>query len=363
MNNNASERAKLRTIAQWGSIAWTSMNNAFFGCNNVGAGKSKTVSIGATGTAGTEVNINNTGFEMDFTNGGTAPNGDLVVYQITSETPYNNLLGANITSCYWLVKNFGTNQSGLSIGNVRFIIPNHNTISGADETTPSNLKLYKRADNSGDASWGGSAVASASSANNTTKNITFAGGFTSFSEFIISSNNSLLPITLINFEGKRQDEETVLLTWKTAQEINNKGFEVEMSENGLAYQKIAFVESKKNNQVLTSNLYQLTTNNPNDGYYRLKQVDFSGEFSYSPVVFIEGVDALKVYPNPNKGAFTISIGKNKLDLPARLLNATGKEVWQGMQTEVRAMDLPAGMYFLHTTVAGKTKVTKIVVQH
>ncbi|TAE08887.1 MAG: T9SS C-terminal target domain-containing protein, partial [Bacteroidetes bacterium] len=69
-----------------------------------------------------------------------------------------------------------------------------------------------------------------------------------------------------------------------------------------------------------------------------------------------------VYPNPSNGAFNISVGKDKLDSPTRLLNAVGKEVWQGMQTEVRTTNLPAGIYFLHTTVAGKTNITKIAIQ-
>ncbi len=67
-----------------------------------------------------------------------------------------------------------------------------------------------------------------------------------------------------------------------------------------------------------------------------------------------------VYPNPNNGTFTISVGKDKLDLPARLLNVQGVEVWRGVQTEVKT-NLPAGMYFLHTIVAGKAKITKVIV--
>jgi hypothetical protein len=78
-------------------------------------------------------------------------------------------------------------------------------------------------------------------------------------------------------------------------------------------------------------------------------------------VFVEGIDALKVYPNPNKGTFTNSVGKDKLDSPARLLNVVGKEVWRGVQTEVHTTGLSTGIYFLHTTVAGKTKITKLVI--
>lgn len=263
---------------------------------SVGAGKSKTVNVGATGTSGVEVDINTTGFEIDFTNGGTAPNGDLVIYQITAENPYNNLLAAT-TSCYWVVRNFGTNTTGLSIGNTRFRIPNHNTISTTDETTPSNLRIYKRPDNSGDATWGGSFATTGISASNSTKTIGFTGGFTSFSEFIISTGGtSSLPLMLLNFEGKRKDENNVLLNWKTTNEVNTKGFEVEISENGIDFNKIGFVDK---NEKSGMGIYEFEIKNPNASYFRLKQMDVDDKFTYSNVVFVEAFQKeLKIYPNP-----------------------------------------------------------------
>jgi hypothetical protein len=191
-------------------------------------------------------------------------------------------------------------------------------------------------------------------------------GINSFSSWTVGSSVTPLPITLLGLKGERVTggqgngfTEEVRLDWSTASEINNKGFEVEMSADGLAYQKIAFVEGRGNSTTIQS--YNHTTIQPYDSYYRLRQVDFDGKYSYSPIVFVEGIDALKVYPNPNKGAFTISVGKDKLDSPARLLNAQGKEVWRGVQTEVRTTNLPAGMYFLRTNIAGKAKVTKVVI--
>jgi uncharacterized repeat protein (TIGR03803 family) len=190
---------------------------------------------------------------------------------------------------------------------------------------------------------------------------------TGFSTWTMSGSPAPLPITLTGLKGERVEgqngemTEEVKLTWKTASEINNKGFEVEMSENGLAYQKIAFVEGRGSSNTPID--YQLTTINQKDGYYRLRQIDFDGKYSYSPVVFVEGVNITKVYPNPNNGTFTISVGKEDLDLPARLLNAKGVEsplTSEGGTYRV-GKDLPSGVYFLHTTVAGKAKVTKIVV--
>jgi hypothetical protein len=295
----------------------------------------------------------------------TAPaaNDEFVTYQL-QDTPLNNVSANNTASNYWLVRQFGTQT--FSYNQMNFTLPASNIISTTDVTTPSNLKLFKRNHNSG-GTWG-TAIGTGTSANNTTKviNYNISPAQTSFSEFIPASVTSPLPITLIGFEGRRveglrgKSTEEVRLEWSTASEINNKGFEVEMSEDGLAYQKIAFVEGRGSSN--TPNNYQLTTINQKDGYYRLRQMDFDGKFSYSPVVFVEGVETLKIYPNPSNGTFTISVGKEQLESPARLLNAQGKEVWSGTQTEVHANNLPAGIYFLHLTQGGKMHIKKIVVK-
>jgi hypothetical protein len=153
--------------------------------------------------------------------------------------------------------------------------------------------------------------------------------------------------------------EKVKLTWQTTQETNNKGFEVEMSENGLTYQKIAFVDTKGDNQTQTNN-YQIIINNSDDGYYRLKQVDLFGDFSYSSVVFVEGIEVLNVYPNPNKGTFMVETGRRPIS--ARLLDVYGRQVWAGeIKNSKIATNVPEGIYFLHTTRADKVKIFKIVI--
>lgn len=176
-----------------------------------------------------------------------------------------------------------------------------------------------------------------------------------------------LSVNILELKAKRLENlmgeltEEVRLTWATTSEINNKGFEVEMSEDERTYEKVAFVDGKGNSSSTIN--YEFNVRSPYSAYYRLKQVDFDGNYKYSSVVFVEGLAGkVVVYPNPNKGAFTISgIDTRHNPLSAYLLNAQGVEVWRGLQTEVRTTGLVAGVYFLHTTVAGKTSITKVVI--
>ena len=115
----------------------------------------------------------------------------------------------------------------------------------------------------------------------------------------------VLPVTLLSFAGKK-DGPINLLQWRTATEQNNRGFELQKSANGIEFSSIGFVATKANGGNSTGQLsYQYTDKKPLSagGYYRLKQVDFDGKFSYSKIVFIkgEGVTQLSIaslYPNP-----------------------------------------------------------------
>jgi Secretion system C-terminal sorting domain len=92
-----------------------------------------------------------------------------------------------------------------------------------------------------------------------------------------------LPIQLIDFSVEAKFVNTFLLTWQTALEINNSHFEIERSADGRTFSKIGEVKGAGNSQVLQP--YRFTDENPVAGinYYRLKQVDFDGAFTYSPV--------------------------------------------------------------------------------
>ncbi|MEO7309172.1 MAG: T9SS type A sorting domain-containing protein [Chitinophagaceae bacterium] len=143
-----------------------------------------------------------------------------------------------------------------------------------------------------------------------------ATGLTSFSDFAIGGNASVnpLPIGLISFSGTKQGAVNKL-SWSTASESNNKGFELEHSVDGRNFSVVAFINSKAlNGNSNTVVDYDLTDAVPfvSGTYYRLKQVDFNGNKNVSKVILLKGLNPTKielnyVYPNPVSKALNLVI--------------------------------------------------------
>jgi hypothetical protein len=135
-----------------------------------------------------------------------------------------------------------------------------------------------------------------------------------------------LSVELLDFSLVQQ-EAAIHLFWQTVSEKNNKGFDIERSTNGQLWQTIGTV--KGNNTTKTLQKYAFIDNEPLQGvhYYRLKQVDTEGSFSYSKVLSatIKTKNTLLVYPNPFTQTLWIE-GITKGDR-VQIFDAIGREVY------------------------------------
>ena len=116
----------------------------------------------------------------------------------------------------------------------------------------------------------------------------------------LTSLTSMLPIKLLYFDAQ-PEEAMVKLSWSTATEINNDYFTVEKSIDGDNFFPIGNVSGSGNST--TTLQYYLDDNKPTYGisYYRLKQTDFDGAFSYSgvvPVNYKKTTGQYSIFPNP-----------------------------------------------------------------
>jgi hypothetical protein len=123
-----------------------------------------------------------------------------------------------------------------------------------------------------------------------------------------------LPVLGLEFNAKRINNNKVQLDWKTAQEIDNKGFSVERKkESEQNFIKLHFVKSvaANGNSSLPLNYTHVDTNSfAGKTYYRLKQEDIDGKFMYSTVHLVNGnngkIISLKAWPIPSTGPVNIS---------------------------------------------------------
>ncbi len=131
--------------------------------------------------------------------------------------------------------------------------------------------------------------------------------------FIINVSGTALPVSLTSFTGKRLPSNNVELLWSTASELNNKGFDIQRSIDGISYSSIGFIDSKSSNSSSTLT-YDFVDAAPvsSTTYYRLQQVDKDGKTSLSNVVVIDGIkstqlEVASVYPNPATSELNIII--------------------------------------------------------
>lgn len=135
-----------------------------------------------------------------------------------------------------------------------------------------------------------------------------------------------LPVTLEYFKAEAKSNNS-LLTWATSMEQNNNEFVIERSNNAEIWIALSSVKSKAANGNSNAKLtYNFTDDNVMSGsnYYRLKQVDLDGNYTYSNVekVMFGSSSLVRIYPNPTTNVFYIDGIEDGSQL--RVFDAVGK---------------------------------------
>jgi uncharacterized repeat protein (TIGR01451 family) len=172
-----------------------------------------------------------------------------------------------------------------------------------------------------------------------------------------------LPVVLTAFTASTVANRDAQLSWNTAAETNSAYFDVERSLDGTTFTKVGQVAAK--GTTISPSAYALTDKGvaalaAGTVYYRLKQVDRDGTFSYSPVRTVAftkaAVATLSLFPNPAQDA-------TKLDLSAlpttssyqvTLLDVTGRQVRTltvagGVVQPLELTTLASGTYYVLVT--------------
>lgn len=312
---------------------------------------------------------------FDITSAGNDPNGYLKVATyptVTSATPNNRPLPTGLSS---LMSTFGT-ENASNVADRWWVM------DASSYATPpvSQLTLTYR-DSEWDASNGSTnALAEnllkAQSSNgavwtpvpmgivNTTTNTVIINNVNSYNPFwTLAGSNGPLPIELLVFNAELNKRNIVDLDWATATEVNNDYFTIEKSADGISFEELGTVDGAGNS---TEVLYYHTEDPaPFSGYtyYRLKQTDFDGHFTYSDIraVRTEKVKyaSFTVFPNPAIDHFYIKFDDGAIvdqlmitDMNGKVIRTLSTESGAQMKPglmEVNRDGLAPGMYFLSSS--------------
>lgn len=213
--------------------------------------------------------------------------------------------------------------------------------------------------------WGGAQwenLAGATSGNTSAGEIT-ASSVSTFDFFTLASTdgNNPLPVELISFRAT-SILEGVLLEWKTSSELNNDYFEIQRSENLTDWEAIGRVGGAGTTNK-TQSYYFNDYSNLTLAYYRLKQVDYDGQFEYSEVLKIENASArvVDIYPNPSQGVLHIRHAESVDEIEIR--NLQGKLVYSSTEPleTLEISHLQNGIYLMRLSVANQLITKQLVI--
>ncbi|WP_158607163.1 T9SS type A sorting domain-containing protein [Pontibacter oryzae] len=187
-----------------------------------------------------------------------------------------------------------------------------------------------------------------------------------------------LPVELASFTGAATAN-GITLEWSTASEDNNSHFEIERSPDGKAFEQIGLVQGHGNSSVMLYYTHQDKRPKPGTNYYRLRQVDFDGQFEYSKIIAVNASESMAqelqviLAPNPcQNGDCDISLlnPNQQQEIQLQLQDLSGKVIFEQTVTDQNSelrltkqqLQQLRGMYLLSAKAGQKTVRQRIILE-
>lgn len=190
---------------------------------------------------------------------------------------------------------------------------------------------------------------------------------------VIIYANSVLPVTYSSFSALA-DGADAILHWKTETEKDNAKFMIERSSDGTHFREAGMV---KGLNAMQGAVYQFRDRQPGEGlfYYRLKQVDIDGSFSYSAIAKVNITlsnkrnitllsnlvdQEIRIRFNQHSGQSNTSI--RLMDMSGRILLSKQFRPESGdlYKVDISGLGLSAGIYFLEISHGAEKWIEKVM---
>jgi Pregnancy-associated plasma protein-A/GEVED domain/Secretion system C-terminal sorting domain len=190
---------------------------------------------------------------------------------------------------------------------------------------------------------------------------------------VIIYANSVLPVTYSSF-STLADGADAILHWRTETEKDNAKFMIERSNDGIHFREAGMV---KGLNAMQGAVYQFRDRQPGEGifYYRLKQVDTDGSFSYSAIVKVNITlsgnrnitllsnlvdQEIRIRFNQHSGRSNTSI--RLMDMSGRILLSKQFRPESGdlYKVDISGLGLSTGIYFLEISHGAEKWIEKVM---
>jgi Peptidase C10 family/Spi protease inhibitor/Secretion system C-terminal sorting domain/SprB repeat len=205
------------------------------------------------------------------------------------------------------------------------------------------------------------------------------GSYTGFSHFTMGMGGigQALPVQLLSLTATPTGKHHILVSWTTALEINNAGFYVMRSTDGVNFSDVGWVQGHDNSTI--TNNYTLDDRVPQNTlyYYKLRQVDNNGKFVYSYIVEAQLADQsstdFALYPNPTSNEIFLDVKNAAEEVKVDMYDISGQLVYNNIFTitasgsnqtlTINASSmLPPGTYILNATMNEEKYSAKVILQ-
>jgi len=230
---------------------------------------------------------------IDITLIGSGTSGSITAatyHTVNNNTPYPStvtILNANgsdnslnVLDRFWMITSasYTSNPTATITFNYEYVNSSDNEFYTPNTIAESTLVAQ---------SWNGIGWNSPVGYVNTTNHNVQVAGTNTFSPWVLVSSASTLPVEFLNFNATC-DKSKIRIEWVTASETNNDYFTIERSSDAINFQSVGTVQGAgTSNSMVEYTFFDNSTNNDLLTFYRIKQTDFNGDFSYSSITKIK----------------------------------------------------------------------------
>jgi hypothetical protein len=194
-------------------------------------------------------------------------------------------------------------------------------------------------------------------------------GNTTRQELILETFCIPLPVELISFDVKLKKENEASIKWSTKNEHDNYAFYIERSQDSEYFETITKLNVIPESSTFKEYDYTDTLLEKGVYYYRIKQVDLNGDYSYSEIKVVDHQETGFgiIYPNPGKDIFTIKVNNTTtiviMDIQGKIVRIFNPNISETYSSKtIDLSDLSSGIYLINFFSKTSKITKKLIIQ-